>query len=288
MKEIIINADEFGLTRGINRAIIESMEKGVVSATSIMYGGADIDYAIDYARKQKIDAGVHLNLTYGSPLVGRNKTTHNNGVFYNRRQLLYKCALKRIEYREIYTEFEAQILFFMDRGLEISHLDTHQHIHTVSPIYEAVRDLALKYDLIMRLPQETIVVETLRTFQDLYIYIKKKMISWRCQRLRHDLIDDGVKITSRFLSPFGLIPRPQRFEFKHFKRILDYAETGLNEYMAHPGYLDETFNNFSSWAHQREDETAIYTSSEAKELLGELGLRLIDFRTILQRRNSSA
>lgn len=268
MKNVIVNADEFGLTRGINRGIIESFEKGIVRATSIFWGGRDLDYAISYALLNSIDVGVHLNLTFGIPLDKSFAPLNKNGTFFKRRSLLLLSVLKSLNYAVVYKEFETQLLFFLNKGLKISHLDTHQHIHTVSPILEAAADLAKKYDLFLRVPQETILMKKIKNPKALVLLSKKKLIVQKCNKLRTILHKKAVKTTEHFLSPFGLIPRIDIFTPVILMQILkNVSAEGSTEYMAHPGYIDADFGDFSAWAQQREQELSAYTSPLIKEFI---------------------
>ncbi|OFV95000.1 MAG: hypothetical protein A3F68_11880 [Acidobacteria bacterium RIFCSPLOWO2_12_FULL_54_10] len=62
MKQLIVNADDFGYTRGVNQAIVEAWQRGVVTSTSLMANGAAFDDAVSLARQETgLDVGCHLN-----------------------------------------------------------------------------------------------------------------------------------------------------------------------------------------------------------------------------------
>src|ERR1700742_389850 len=71
LSTLIINADDFGLSSVVNRAILASMEEGLVTSTSMMANMPGFDHAIGLARvhaKLAGRIGIHLNLTQGRPL----------------------------------------------------------------------------------------------------------------------------------------------------------------------------------------------------------------------------
>ena len=267
MKEIITNADQFGLTRGINKGIIEALEKGVVTTTTLIHSGYDVDYAIDYARQNRTNAGVHLNLTFGRPIASAASSVAAAGNFMTRKELLKACLLNKIEKEDVIREFEAQITYFAEQGVNITHIDTHQHIQTLSPIFEAAAFLAKKYGFWLRLPKETIFFRKLNSAKNLFFLTKKIIISKQCSTLRKKLRKAGVRTPDKFLSPFGFIPRPVEFTKQHFLIMLEHTVDGMNEIMAHPGYIDADFDDFSSWKEQREQELLVYLDPQVKEAL---------------------
>ncbi|MBZ5628348.1 MAG: ChbG/HpnK family deacetylase [Acidobacteriia bacterium] len=63
MKRLIINADDFGLTRGVNRAIVEAHERGVVTSATLMASGSEFDEAVALARRlPRLSVGCHVDL----------------------------------------------------------------------------------------------------------------------------------------------------------------------------------------------------------------------------------
>lgn len=152
-KTIIINADDFGLSRGINDGILESIDKGVVRRISLMANGHDFEYAIGALKlRPTISVRVHLNLTEGKPLSPADEVPHlvdDHGYFNNSffslwlRSTFADPDVKKALAEEIAKEIEAQVIKIKTAlGLATISLDGHQHIHVVPGVMETLIGLA--------------------------------------------------------------------------------------------------------------------------------------------------
>src|SRR2546426_12844846 len=72
MKRLIVNADDFGWSEGVNRGIVEAYRNGIVTSTTVLANGAAFDGAVRLARQERrLGGGGHLNLSDGAPLLPR-------------------------------------------------------------------------------------------------------------------------------------------------------------------------------------------------------------------------
>jgi predicted glycoside hydrolase/deacetylase ChbG (UPF0249 family) len=128
---IIVNADDLGLNRQVNEATFALMEAGQVTSATIMANGPCWSEAIDLARsKPDHSFGVHLNLTDGRPLCGSRllePLLDDEGDF---RKLDSYRHLPHGVLEGAFQEFSAQVERIRSSGIRISHLDSHQYIHT--------------------------------------------------------------------------------------------------------------------------------------------------------------
>lgn len=154
MTRLIVNADDFGLTSGVNRAILELHQAGVLSSATLMARAPATDEAVEMAlRTPSLGAGCHVVLVDGEPalppkeiptlcdaVTGRFHSTL--GVFL--RRLLAGRILKS----EIEAEAEAQIALLQGRGLSLTHIDTHKHTHmfpaVLRPLLRAARKAGVR------------------------------------------------------------------------------------------------------------------------------------------------
>lgn len=142
-KRLIVNADDYGMAVGINTGIIEAHRCGIVTSTTVMACGAQLDDGI--ARLQdtpSLDVGCHLVLV-GAALVApaRHVRSLLDGSGWLHRtlpQLLWRLAAGSIRSEEILIEFRAQLIRLHERGLHISHCDTHKHTHAHPRVLDAV------------------------------------------------------------------------------------------------------------------------------------------------------
>ena len=149
---IIVNADDFGANPSINRAIVNSMNSGIVDSTTIMANMNGFEEAIDLAYSNNLTAkiGVHLVLTEGAPLTKEIKSIKYlfNKREYTSRKLIRKCFfLSAHEKQLVFKEYAAQIEKVRRAGISITHLDTHHQIHDNWPIMKIIMDLLKTYKI---------------------------------------------------------------------------------------------------------------------------------------------
>ena len=149
MIKLIINADDFGSSREINRAIIEAFAKGLISSTTIMVNMPGFEDACELAKKNGIQGqiGLHLNLTTGYPLTETIKTRKlfcdAAGKFLrHQKNLFYITPKDKYALRE---ELEAQFNKLVTQGIVPTHIDSHHHSHTKWAIGTEVIRLAIEH-----------------------------------------------------------------------------------------------------------------------------------------------
>jgi len=145
---LILNADDFGLTCGINRAIGELHAAGVLSSATLMASGAAFDDAIEVARAHStLGVGCHVVLVDGAPasppetirsLIGDDGKNFRPSLGEFMRALL----LGRIDAAEVAREAAAQVERLQRAGIAVTHLDTHKHVHVFPAIARPLLQVA--------------------------------------------------------------------------------------------------------------------------------------------------
>lgn len=137
-KHLIVNADDFGLSRGVNRGIIECVERGIVTSTSLMVRQPAAVEAAAYARQnQQISVGLHLDL---------GEWILKNDEWQPRYQVVDvddEVAVKHEIERQLAT-FRRQV------GRDPTHLDSHQHAHRKEPARSVAWALAQSLGIVLR------------------------------------------------------------------------------------------------------------------------------------------
>ena len=136
---LLINADDFGLTPGVNRSIAELHRAGALSSATLMATGAFFDDAISAARANpNLEVGCHILLVDGTPALPPPQlpTLCPNGQTFRPALTAFVRDLFtfRIKPEEITAEATAQIRRLQDAGIRVSHIDTHKHTHLFSGI----------------------------------------------------------------------------------------------------------------------------------------------------------
>ena len=146
--KVIFNADDFGLTPGVNQGIVQSHLKGVVKSTTMLVGMAAEKDAIALAKElPSLKVGLHLRFTLGLSMTGHPSFSNQQGEFYAYEQFWNQPSYSE---QAIYEECVAQVEAFLMSGLRLSHLDSHHHIHTHPSFLSVVTEVAAKYQVPLR------------------------------------------------------------------------------------------------------------------------------------------
>jgi hopanoid biosynthesis associated protein HpnK len=151
---LILNADDFGLTVGVNRAIVELYRTGVLTSASLMAKAAATNEAIELAlATPSLGVGCHVALVDGEPMIrAQNLPTlvdQRTGRFHPTPSVFLKRLLAgRIRTAEIEAEANAQISLLQSRGVRLTHIDTHKHVHifpgVLRPVLRAARAAGIR------------------------------------------------------------------------------------------------------------------------------------------------
>ena len=150
-KNFILNVDDFGISRDLNKTIEEGMHLGLLKSASLVANGSAFEDAVNIiSNNTDLGIGIHLNITYGKSLcedldsLTDNDTNFNNSYWqllikaYNPKEKDFMPQLER--------EFRRQIEKIMSKT-KVTHIDSHQHIHSIPPIFDLVCRLAKEYGI---------------------------------------------------------------------------------------------------------------------------------------------
>ena len=149
----IFNADDFGISKGVNAAIEKAHKEGILNSASLMVNQKYAPEAIEKARQMPdLEMGLHINLTNEEPaanpkdiplLVGENGKLKNGFVNLLLLSFLHPCELAR----QVEIEVRAQIEKYMQSGLKLEHLDSHRHVHLIPVIFKVVKKLGDEFNV---------------------------------------------------------------------------------------------------------------------------------------------
>lgn len=150
--QIIINADDFGMSHTKNLAVDEMMKKNICTNASLVVNMPDTNEAVWLAIKNGYQdrISLHLNLTVGESLTSQIRKVK---LYYTENQFIYKPVIKNdeqvaLEYiSEIRNEIEAQINKFLDFGFKLRSIDSHNWIHLRLPVWVALRPVLDDYNI---------------------------------------------------------------------------------------------------------------------------------------------
>lgn len=266
-RRLIVNADDYGLCRGVNTGIIEAAERGVVTSASMMVNLQGFDDAVLRARScPSVSLGLHLNLTTGRPLTSApSLTQRKTGEFHPLPVLIAKASLGRVDSSEVANECKAQIDRMIGAGIRPTHLDSHRHVHIHPAFWPAVLQAAASRNVSnVRVPCEPLRINA----ADWRATLKKTglLVSTRLSRRG---MGDHAAIHFFGVSLQGGNP----FAARLFALIPDLP-AGMTELMTHPGYADASLSEHDGYTWQREEELRVLCSGGLRDLLARSGIEL--------------
>lgn len=280
MKELIVNADDWGLTPGINRGVVRAFQQGIVTSASLMVTGSAFEEAVALARDfPDLDVGLHLTLVEERAVLGREalptlvdetgRLPRTNGEFFKR------ALLGQISWDEVEREIAAQIARFHETGLRLSHLDSHQHLHMFPPVFQIVTRLTRGMD---------------------NVWIRNPAGPWRKSpgvRIGRWVQQLGLNLTCLWARGFHHPPELRMPDGMYgfgvggslthaaLEQILREIPDGVYELNCHPGESDmETRQRYAHWGYRWDEELEALTAPETRAILKERGIVLTSFRRV--------
>ncbi|HSC55962.1 MAG TPA: ChbG/HpnK family deacetylase [Nitrospira sp.] len=288
MKLLIVNADDFGLTEGVNQGIHDAHRRGLVTSTSLLANGAAFQSAIALARHSPaLGVGIHLNLTDGRPIAPPSEIPSliNAAQSFAAKppQLVQQLLAGTAQLAHIEREFRAQIEHVLAAEIMPTHLDGHQHVQTWPSIFAITVKLALEYGIrgircsAERMVNLTSVLKTPSPARFLRQFAVARALALLAvgQRARARRAGLACPAYCYGITQTGLL------DVNTLETILRSVPEGTSELMCHPGYLDRGLEAVQTRLHsQRQTEVDALTQPAITALAARLGLTLGTYRDI--------
>jgi chitin disaccharide deacetylase len=292
MKRLIVNADDFGLTHGVNRAIVACHERGIVSSATLMPTGVRFEEAVALAAKMpRLSVGCHIVLVDGEPLLPPNEVRSllapgTNRFFNSIGEVLWAVARGRFRAEEVEAEAWAQLARLQRESIEVSHFDTHKHTHMFPSILKPLLRAASAHSITaVRNPFE---IPGIVTFQEARsnrsLLIRKAettvLSALLHRRWLHTVHAAGFASTDGSLG----VATTGTLNGASLRAMLEKLPQGTWELVCHPGYNDRELAEVRTYLREsREVEMATLLGITADELSEKYGAELVPFCTKLTR-----
>ena len=282
MKRLILNADDFGLTLGINRAIIRAHREGILTSATLMASGLEFEDACAQGRtNSRLSVGCHIVLVGGksvSPPSEISSLVREDGLFPKSPwSFAAKVSCGKIRTGDIEREVLAQIAKIRASGIEPSHLDTHKHAHAHPAVLE----------VIARVAQSCGIRRIRRPVERLHASwngggLSRQFAAAAIVRIMARHFDStarryGLRAPDHFL---GLAMTGQLGP-QALRRMIEMLPEGTTEIMVHPGFCDQDLANTGSrLQRQRELELDGLLDADVKHTLKKEDVQLIGYREL--------
>ncbi|MGE0883150.1 MAG: carbohydrate deacetylase [Blastocatellales bacterium] len=242
MKYLIVNADDFGLTAGVNRAVIEAHTRGILTSTTIMANMPAFDEAAQLAKEHpSLGVGLHFNITQGRPVAPASEVSsllNAQGEFPETSTALLRRALTgNLKISQIELELRAQIERVLNAGLRLTHIDSHKHSHALPPVCETITRVIGDYGIkAVRLPRERWRFPGLdSTAKQITQSLAAFGLAQLCRVGESALRKSGVKTPDSFLG----VSQTGFWTKRWLLELIESLPAGVSELMSHPGYDDQ-------------------------------------------------
>lgn len=241
MGRLIVNADDFGLTAGVNRAIAELHVAGVLTSTTLMARAQATDEAIERALgAPALGVGCHVVLVDGEPVLPAREVASlvdsRTGSFHQKLgPFLRRLFMGQVRAAEIEAEAAAQIRLLQSRGLRLTHIDTHKHTHmfpaVLRPLLRAARAAGISA---IRNPFEPVWAVHATPRAPLVRRAEESVLRRFEPVLRRIIAEEGLASTDGTVAVVGT----GSLDADTLRSLLRQLPAGTWELVTHPGYND--------------------------------------------------
>jgi hopanoid biosynthesis associated protein HpnK len=290
VRRLVVNADDFGFTAGVNRAIVEAHTRGIVTSSTLMANGRAFEDAVKLAKTvPALGIGCHVVLIDGEPVLDRENlptlvsTRLSSREFRDGLKAFAARALTgRLNARALEAEAEAQIRRIQAAGITVTHVDTHKHTHlfpaVLRPLLRAARACGVQAIRNPFGPRRPLRSSDLLARPSLWTrYAEVKVLRALAGKFRRAAMQAG------FATPDGTlgVVVTGALDERLFRSIAAVIPEGTWEFVCHPGYNDADLKSANTRLREsRETELRLLTLPEVRNLLLYSGIELISYREL--------
>lgn len=296
MRRLIINADDFGLTAGVNRAIVEAHRSGIVTSTTVMansqaFAGAAALASSTAQGNVRLSVGCHTVLLDGEPLLPPDRVAtlldpkqHNHAARFrdHLNDFVIASFRHKLDPGQLEAEASAQMRRIQAAGIQLSHFDTHKHAHmfpaVLRPLLRAAKCNGIPavrnpFGQVWPLP----LTGLLRTRRLWKRFAQLNVLRNFAANFRREVEAHGLRTTDGSL---GVLVTGE-LDLRLFTAIAESMPEGTWEFVCHPGYNDADLDKVQTRLRQsREQELRLLTSSDAKQVLRQQKIELISYHEL--------
>jgi predicted glycoside hydrolase/deacetylase ChbG (UPF0249 family) len=301
VRKLIVNADDFGLTAGVNRAILETQASGIVSSTTLMASGGAFEDAVAAARAApNLSVGCHVVLVNGAPVLPPGavdtllaiRSAEPDKFYSSLSAFAARALMGGFDRDQLVAEVTAQIRKLQAAGVQVTHLDTHKHAHIfpeiLTALLRAARICGVRAIRNPFVPLKAIPAKQFKGKRALWkrfgqvrmLHTFSKQFLQRIKRAGL-LTPDGVV----GVIETGLVARP--VEDPNYssgyasllRQTLANLPEGTWEWVCHPGYNDaELAASGTRLLESRDEERRLLASPELRQFLEVQKIKVISYR----------
>jgi hopanoid biosynthesis associated protein HpnK len=280
LRNLVVNADDLGLTPGVNTGIFDAHDRGILTSASLFaHAPATADAVRRAWARPSLGVGVHLTLVDGTPMLPPHRVpslVEDDGRFRaSWKPFIVACLRGRVALAEVEQELTAQIDRIRSEGIRLTHLDAHKHVHAFPPIFKIVARLAERLGIpVVRVPYEKWLPvggnHQQRWTARSQALLNAAMLPWARRDYRTATVH-GLR-APQFVgrSHTGVLSADS------LEGLLRRLRPGITELMVHPGYVDAALSQTRTrLLSSRADEVQLLCATDTHDLVADEGIQLI-------------
>ena len=273
---LIVNADDFGYYECVSKGIIQGAKSGCITATGIMANCSNFSERVSWLSSvEDVDAGVHLNVTYGYPLskIMSRKLCFNQGKFVGKFGVIKALLKGTLDVSSILEEWRWQIDKCQASGVRLYFLNSHEHLHMLPTLFEGVHGLAEEFAI---------------------PFVRFSSTEWKGRLsfagLVRNVLMGGMNVLNKKKldgsKPHEMVGMNESgcLNLKYLERILPAMGSGhIYELMCHPGFFDakEIIDQNLLKYHRWQEELDALLSSDFETLCAKYRVQLSGYRDLV-------
>lgn len=287
-RRLIINADGYGFTPGVNRGIEKTFAAGMIKSTSCTPNFGFLSEAGALARKfPEVSFGIHFNLSVGRPLTnpGEIPTLVGEDGHFLGSKLIYRICSGRVRFSEAVLELTAQAAMLADQGIRITHWDGHQNKHLWPLYFEAGCLVAKRFGIPgIRCHRRMMFsnagpvpwTQASRFYAAhsgrILLHLWGRLRTWQAQL-------QGFIHADSLISP-GYVDNSDKCVRAFWEAIVRTLPPGTHEVYCHPAEPDDLLRANAIYVEQRATELEILTDPALASAFGDAGIELVSFHDL--------
>jgi chitin disaccharide deacetylase len=290
LKRLIVNADDFGMTPGVNRAVMEAHQNGILTSTTLMATGAAAEEAMRLAVDAKtLDVGCHVVLLEGTPILPAReipslaKKAPDGSTRFRRGfgDFIKAAVTNRLHGEDIYREAKAQITRLQQAGFDVLHIDTHKHAHVFPSVFRPLLRAAVDCGVrAVRNPFEPVRAMAWSSAwrrRDLWSrYVPVRMLRAFAEAFAAECKDLGLATPQ---GTFG-ITLTGFADRDSFLDLLNRVPEGTWELLCHPAYEDELWLQLGTRPGSGARELELLLSPAVRDCVRDNGIVLTSYNDL--------
>ncbi|MCF8129003.1 MAG: ChbG/HpnK family deacetylase [Deltaproteobacteria bacterium] len=267
---VIFHGDDFGITPGVNRGVIKAFKNGLLSSTSLMAVGEAAEEAMELALENPgLDMGIHLVLADEPPLLAPEALStliSRHGPLPSRNRIFRSIISGNLDFRQVETEWCAQVEKVLNSGIGISHLDSHQFIHLFPGLFNVCLKISRRYNI--PFVRSTMIEPLL--FDRSTIPGIGRLLQWmglwgwtRFMAMRGYLHSEATIPSVGFLNAGGRLDCATVLAI--LDKLVEDQSTSCVEFILHPGMGDKhTHEKYHHWHYFWKNDLALMLNKDLR------------------------